>query len=316
MQKKGRFKYASCPELPIPALVVESPEVTDVLTEAEAMRFLFVHGGPGMNNFAEQAILGPLLSARGLGARFWNEPSRLRPSGDPFDSVAAFSGWVASLERALLALSDTAPVVVQAHCFASGPAIDVARRHPGRVAALVLTGPSPDPYVGLLRVLRLAQADLADDLPEVASKLGECLTRTRSLMDSAMQDAVGLALNDQKLFTHYWADRAQFEKSVAAMAVPEAQFDAESFFAVATDFAQQWPRRIEKPLTTPTLIVCGGRDPITPYTETVRGVLDEIPDATVEIFEDAGHFVHLDRPEQFVDTMIGWAGRAVATASV
>lgn len=275
----------------------------------------FAHGGPGMNNFAEEALLGPLLKARGHHAHFWNEPSRLRPSGDPFNPVGAFSGWVASLERALAALSDTGPVLLQAHCFATGPAIDVARRHPQRVAALVLTGPSPDPYAGLLRVLRLAQQDLAGDQPEMASKLADCLIRTRLLMDPAMHEAVGLALNDQKLFTHYWADPAQFEKSITALMAPEAQFDAESFFAVIGEFAEHWPRRVEAPLTTPTLVVCGGRDPITPHTETLQGVLGEIPDATVEIFEDAGHFVHLDRPERFVDTMIGWAARTVGEAA-
>lgn len=281
------------------------------------MRFFFVHGGPGMNNFAEQALLGPLLSARGQEAHFWNEPSRLRPSGDPFNPIGAFGGWVASLERALAAFSHAGPVLLQAHCFATGPAIDVARRHPQRVAALVLTGPSPDPCAGLLRVLRLARQDLAGDQPEMASKLADCITRTRSLMDPAMHEAVGLALNDRKLFTHYWADPAQFEKSVAALMTPAAQFDAESFFAVIGDFAKRWPRprRIDAPLTTPTLVVCGGRDPITPHTETIAGVLDEIPSATIEVFEDAGHFVHLDRPERFIDAMIGWAARAVGEAT-
>ena len=46
------------------------------------MRFVFLHGGPGFNSFAEQAILGPIFHSYGREIVFWNEPSRLRPGGE------------------------------------------------------------------------------------------------------------------------------------------------------------------------------------------------------------------------------------------
>ena len=39
------------------------------------MRFVFLHGGPGFNSFAEQAILRPLIVSAGHDIVCWNEPS-------------------------------------------------------------------------------------------------------------------------------------------------------------------------------------------------------------------------------------------------
>ena len=272
------------------------------------MRFLFLHGGPGMNSFAERAIVGPLFDIRGHDAYFWNEPSRLRPAGDAFHAVDAFVQWFASAERAVVAFSAPGSLLLIAHSWAAVPAIEIARRHPDRVAGLVLVAPTTDLFAAFSRALRLAQQDLAADQPQIAAGIAACLARTRSLGDDSLREGLRLAFHDPKLFTHYWADPVQFEASVAAMSCPEAQFDAESFFAVLDDFDERWTSlRSEAPLTMPALVVWGARDLITPFAETRAGVLAEIPHATVEVFDDGGHFVHLDRPRRFIDTLFAWA---------
>ena len=122
-----------------------------------------------------------------------------------------------------------------------------------------------------------------------------------------MREALQHALNDSKLFTHYWADPAQFQASVSAWSSSEAQFDVESFFAVLADFARS--SGPTPPISTPALLLHGGRDPITPVAQVMNGMLEKVPGATVEVFDDGGHFVHLDRPERFVDTIVDWARR-------
>ena len=187
--------------------------------------------------------------------------------------------------------------------------MELARRHPGRIAALVLVSPTTDHFAVFIRILRLAEQDLASEQPDVASALGTSLARTRSLMDHAMREALQHALHDPVLFTHYWADPAQFQASIAAWAKPEAQFDPESFFAVLADFAQVAHAR--EPVSVPALLVFGGRDPIAPVADVAEGVLETLPGARVEVFEDGGHFVHLDRPDRFVETVMEWAGGCV-----
>jgi pimeloyl-ACP methyl ester carboxylesterase len=53
----------------------------------------------------------------------------------------------------------------------------------------------------------------------------------------------------------------------------------------------------------PLLVVWGGRDPIVParHAETVRRL---VPSARIEVFAEAGHWPHLDEPDQFVDLLL------------
>jgi len=48
----------------------------------------------------------------------------------------------------------------------------------------------------------------------------------------------------------------------------------------------------------PTLVVWGARDRMIPLAHGVRAV-QRIPHSRLEVFEDAGHFPHLDEPERF-----------------
>lgn len=277
------------------------------------MRVFFMHGGPGMNSFAEQAILEPLLTAKGWSAFFWNEPSRLRPAGDSFDAAAAYEGWVGSAERNLIKFSAAEPVWILAHCWAAGPAMQLAARHPERIAGLVLIAPAADHFGVFGRILRLAERDLASDQPHIAASLASCLTRTRSFMDADMHEALRLALNDQKLFGHYWANPDQFQASLAAWLAAQAQFDAESFFAVLDGFVRR-PAERDPVVTSPALLVYGATDPISPVAEVADGVLKKLPAARVEVLENASHFVHLDRPQRFVDLVLEFASAHSSTA--
>jgi pimeloyl-ACP methyl ester carboxylesterase len=48
----------------------------------------------------------------------------------------------------------------------------------------------------------------------------------------------------------------------------------------------------------PTLMVAGERDAVIPADHTRRAA-ELTPGSRVEIFEDSGHFPHLDEPERF-----------------
>lgn len=271
------------------------------------MRFVFLHGGPGFNSFAEQAMLGPLFQSRGHEVAFWNEPSGLRPDGDPFAATGAFGRWFASAEQLVLRSTASAPVHLIAHSITAHAAMEIARRHARLLSSLVLVTPGADAFVTYCSVLRLAQEDLAETKPEVASAIAETLALTRVVMDDAMREGMWNVLNDERLFTHYWADRHQMQAAMAARARPEAQFDVDSFFAVLGEWQQGAARLSSVPITLPTLALFGADDRVTAADEQRAALRAAAPAARIEVVDHCSHYLHLDRPQDFVDRVVAWA---------
>ena len=119
------------------------------------MTFVFLHGGPGFNSFAEQAMLGSLFHSARHEIVCWHEPSRIRPYGDVFDEGNAFECWLASAEAFVLAAARSAPVHLIAHSMSIHAAVEIVRRHPGCVRSLVLVAAAADAFVTFKNVLRL-----------------------------------------------------------------------------------------------------------------------------------------------------------------
>lgn len=66
-------------------------------------------------------------------------------------------------------------------------------------------------------------------------------------------------------------------------------------------------------ITSPTLVVVGSRDPLTPVAAALE-VVDALPTmlGRLAIVDDAGHFPWLDRPDQFWPTLTGYlAGSSI-----
>ena len=53
----------------------------------------------------------------------------------------------------------------------------------------------------------------------------------------------------------------------------------------------------------PFMLVCGERDAIIPV-EHGRPAHDVVPSSRLEVFEQAGHFPHLDEAQRFVDVLL------------
>jgi pimeloyl-ACP methyl ester carboxylesterase len=281
------------------------------------MRFVFLHGGPGFNSFAEQAILGPVFESAGHAISFWNEPSRLRPAGEPFEETRAFEHWVASAERSVLAAATSSPVHLISHSFTVHAAVDIACQHPSRVASLVIVAPGANGFATFCNVLRLAHEDLAGVKPEVASAIADSLGRTGAVVDAAMRDGLmNVLLHDDRLFTHYWGDPGQMQASMAARARPDAQFDVESFFAVLSDFGERGASLLSTgPVIVPTLTLFGAQDRITRFEEQRDTIQTAIPDGRIEVLDGCSHYLHLDRPRHFVEIVADWATSAVRARS-
>lgn len=272
------------------------------------MAFVFLHGGPGFNSFAEQAMLGSLFHSARHEIVCWHEPSRIRPYGDVFDEGNAFECWLASAEAFVLAAARSAPVHLIAHSMSIHAAVEIVRRHPGCVRSLVLVAAAADAFVTFKNVLRLAHEDLIDTQPDIASAIAESLRRTRAVLDEPMRQGLLNVLRDDRIFTHYWTNRSQMDTSMAARARPDAQFDPDSFFGVLAQFGQRCGTLLPAgPVAIPALVLFGTHDRITSIDEQ-RGSIDAlIRHARIEVVDGCSHYVHLDRPQHFVDIVVEWA---------
>ncbi|MEO5970200.1 MAG: alpha/beta fold hydrolase, partial [Bdellovibrionia bacterium] len=128
-------------------------------------QYLFIHGGPGLNSFAEKTILGSLFSDRNVSITFWNEPSKFRPTVllDSTDSEktpkAAFSRLLESAEKTLVELAQSGPVKLIGHSFGCNTATILAARNPNLVAELNLIAPAFDQLEAHRNIMRIAIED-------------------------------------------------------------------------------------------------------------------------------------------------------------
>jgi pimeloyl-ACP methyl ester carboxylesterase len=271
------------------------------------MPSVFLHGGPGFNSFAERTMLGPLFETAGLKVSFWDEPSRLRPEGDRFEVDMAFDRWLASAIGFVRRSSASGPVHLITHSSTVHAGIHIAREHPERVASLVLVAPSADNFTTFKTVLRIARDDLAASAPHLAETIASSLARTRTVMDDAMREGMLAAVQDERLFTHYFVNQEQLRQSAAVWSRQESQFDLESFLAVLSDFRRRGASLLEgPPVRTPALALFGTADPITPMAEHLSTLQRAVTDLRVELIEGVSHCLHLDWPQHFVDRVLAW----------
>jgi len=164
-------------------------------------------------------------------------------------------------------------------------ALHVALRHPGIVRGLVLVSATPgiaDP------ALRSARRE--EDL-KLASRVEEM----------GLEGFLGWWLS-QPLFATLPSSAAGLETRLDGTA---AGLAASLRYAGTGSQEPLWPRLAS--LRMPVLVVAGSLD--TKYCEIGAQMTTAIGDnATMRVIAGAGHACHLEKPEEFVDILLGWLG--------
>lgn len=264
-------------------------------------KFLFIHGGPGLNSECERRVLDPLLRGAGIECTFWNAPSNLRPDGDAFWADAAFAGWLDSLERALSA--EKAPVGLIGSSFGALTALHLLQRRPQDVGELVLSAPAIDLFGALTGMMRYAAQDFAKSAPEKAAKMNEFLDSTRSILDPAMQQGLALAGEDPTLFANYWANGEKLAAWDAVLAEPCFGFDAEMHGAVLVDYASG-RYSLEGALPDrPVKVVYGEKDAAVDSAATTSWLRARFSTVKDWKFDQSSHFPHVEEPGKFLEVL-------------
>ncbi|WP_236827088.1 MULTISPECIES: alpha/beta fold hydrolase [unclassified Blastococcus] len=212
-----------------------------------------------------------------------------KPRGDY--SIAAYANGM----RDLLSVLDVERATVVGHSLGGGIALQFAYQFPERCQRLALVGSGglgPELSAGL-RAATLPGAELVvGALAEVSGPLRGGLRVVEALGRAAGWRRVG--------------DLAEAVDALLALQDAEARRAFLRTLRGVVDVRGQAVTALDRLYladSVPMLVIWGGRDPIVPaqHAETVRTA---VPSARVEVFEDAGHWPHLDEPDRFCDVLL------------
>ena len=246
---------------------------------------------------ANWAGIAPALARRYtvLAPDLFGHGGSAKPRGDY--SMGAFASGVRDL---MLSLGiDRATVV--GHSLGGGVAMQFSYQFPERTErlALVASGGLGREVHSLLRAAVLPGSELVLPLLAGAKVLSAGRTLGRAL------DRVGLRLGTDALeFARGHASLADAESRAAFVQTLRASVDPIGQRVRATD-------RLYLATRLPLLIVWGARARIIPLRHGERAH-ELVAGSDFEVFEEAGHFVHLDEPDRFVAVLADWIDRTEA----
>ena len=212
-----------------------------------------------------------------------------KPRGDY--SMGAFASGVRDLMVAVGI--DRATVV--GHSLGGGIAMQLAYQFPERVErlALVASGGLGSSVHRLLRAATLPGSELV--LPLLAHRAP---IAAAELLGKAL-DRVGIRLG---------TDGLEMARGHASLRDPEAR---QAFIHTLRASIDPGGQRVDArdrlylARVLPTLIVWGAKDPIIPCNHG-RRAHELLPGSRLEIFDEPGHFPHVEQPERFARVLEDW----------
>lgn len=256
--------------------------------------------GPGFSSWEEHRVLGPELQREGWTATFWNDPARSAAGADVMDH----DGYLGSIEAHVLREAGSNELTIAAHSAAVHDVAIVLRRAQPRVRRIVLVAPSIDLHDSLMRVAKLAAEDFAIDDPARSAQIRQLTEQSREFFDQPMQEALGLAAEDQKLLGHYWKCGTASANFTSTMQRREARFMPEVFFSRMAAFASASSYLRDAPLRYDSFMLFGGADPVIDSEVNRRAGCALFRSTKATVVAGGGHWVHLERPLEFVRALV------------
>ena len=253
----------------------------------EGLPCLLMHGGLG----GDHSNLHPWLDPLGEEMRlvYYDHRGNGR-SGRPPSETITFEQLCADAD-ALREHLGFEEVAVLGYSFGGFVALEYALRYPERISHLILLDTAPT-------------LDYAEEIEANAKRKGATQEQLEALDASAEDEAESRRLWKliEPLYFHtYDADLA--ERVMGKTLISVEAGDAGDAIVEDWDLT---PRLGE--ISAPTLILVGKDDFVCPPSQA-KIMHEDIPNSELVVFENSGHFTHVEEPEAFFDAVLGWLRR-------
>lgn len=248
---------------------------------------LIMHGGPGLDH----SYLRPALDALGHVAEliYYDYPGHGRSQGRELVATMSIERLADEAEALRVALK-LPKVVVLGHGFGGFVAQSYAQRHPDSLRGLLLCSTSaawdyPEIMIGQAH----SQAS-----PAQMAALMACMTRP---MPSDMDLRT---LWRQSLPLYFY----RFTPDQGTALCEGIRYNAEAYnrglFELAPNFnATPWLQDIR----VPTVVMAGAHDFMTPQQHASERLLKHLPQASLAVFENSGHYPFIEETTAFCHTV-------------
>jgi pimeloyl-ACP methyl ester carboxylesterase len=211
------------------------------------------------------------------------------PASDRLDAAAHAEDAIAAADHAGL------DRFALASWSSGGPiALQVAHRHPDRVAALVLVNAGYGHPAGRL----LRHFELTSALPMLAGVAKHFSSRLQGPFRAFVSRPTIAGLVRQSGLVGPTADIPAVVDLLQGM----ASCDLRNLLEVYEEVAGESNAAVLVSIQAPTLLVAGSKDPFTPGS-MLREMERALPDARLEVYEKATHYLPLEHPARLREDM-------------
>jgi len=288
--KRTEGQGAKLAEVPVASIFTRGESVDGLFwdTVGAGPPLIVVHGAMGFDH----TYFRPWLDRLGERAQVVYFDLSGCGESQPTDEIS-IERWADDVE-AVREAAGCERVTVLGHSMSTWIALEYARRWPERTSSLILCCGTPTfdfvEEIFAAATRRFTEAQL-HDLQTI---------HTVSTLDEATYRRLLLSILPL-YFRHY---RHEYGAGFSAM-----RFDARVYLHTRNTYlagydCTPWLKSID----VKTLVLAGRDDVITPPDRAGSRFVDLMPNATLHVFEESGHFPFIEEPEAFTEVVGEWLG--------
>lgn len=252
------------------------------------MKFIFIHGGPGLNSEPESNLIEKYFETKGLSIDFWNEPKNLSID-HPLNELKE------DLKKFILDKEENVNLI--GHSFGAKLLLETLPDVMQKVDSICIISPAIDMIAGEQYVFDMAQELLKKNDQEKAIELSELIGKLKDEVDTIRIEALKLAVASG-YFMNYFTDSKAFETYFSYLQGDYA-FNLENFLKVRPHINKTLPDL--SGYNGKSIVFFGKEDPAFKVENELPILKKYLPEINVKEMEGMRHYPHIERKNQLLD---------------
>ncbi len=253
-------------------------------------RFIYIHGGPGLNSKPEEVLLAPYFKEKSKEIIFWNEPINF--SSD---------NYYQEIKESVLSLilKQDVKVHLLGHSFGAYIILDLLEEIPDKVESMTFLSPAVDLVNADKRIIDLGYSIHKDKNPEIVAQMDKLIPLINDECDQNKLDCLLLAFQSG-YFTQNFSSLESFEKYFSHLS-GDFEFRLNDYLKIKPSVTPL--KKNIKKSKIKAFSFFGKNDPLFKM-ETEVPVLDPyFENLEVIELENVSHYPHIDAREETFNTI-------------